>query len=683
MTRLYLLLLTFCIFTSASALTEDEIRCAIQSEYAKDSVILDIESLIADLNENGEWPDIDYSDKSPSLWQLEHHLDRIVELSKAYRQSAEKDTAALDAVNRALNNWFYNNYTNPNWWYGKIGVPRRMLAIAYLIDNKLTPELKEQISHSLDIIDSNDFPARPGGDRIQVLSNHAKVLLWKNDYQGVKEIFNKIEAEARIAPNEDIMYDAGGSLGVRNNWRPSGRGVQADMSFHHRGDRVNSTLTYGMELPEFFIYWAEMLKNSDNAFSEESIKFIIDYYLDGINRHLVAGRFVEPTILNRELARPGQHKIDPDISQRLLSLSDGYRTAELEKAFKRANGDSIANDLQAKYFNQSDYFTFSRPEFQTAVRIYSERNANQEAPHNNEGIRNHFRGEGANMLSVTGEEYTNIYPIFDFRKIPGTTTPLIPYEPLEDWGDVVVLNSPIKFAGAVNDSIYGAVAFDFESSRSDLKARKAWFFFDNECVCLGAGINSNSGDSIVTTIEQCLVNSPAEEKDNWWFASGNAYHVLDGKAVGKTEEKRGTWSNCVRNVEYVHDSVCGKVFTLMIEHGTDPRNESYAYAIVPETDKIVDHQFKIISNNPQVQGVASDSGDLIYLVFYEAGEMETPIGKLKADAPCVVMVRNNSTLYVADPTRDLDSVNITTPAKSLRINLPKGQMAGTSVEAQL
>ena len=37
-------------------------------------------------------------------------------------------------------------------------------------------------------------------------------------------------------------------------------------------------------------------------------------------------------------------------------------------------------------------------------------------------------------------------------------------------------------------------------------AKKAWFFFDNEVVCLGSGINSTSYAPVYTTINQCLLD---------------------------------------------------------------------------------------------------------------------------------------------------------------------------------
>ena len=634
MKRFILSVIIFLSVYCSEAMTLEDIRMAVAKEYASEMPKSDVASLSSSLNENGQWSDIDYADQSPSLWQLEHHLDRLVDISKAFRYMGATDTLLLSAAIRGLNNWFDNNYTNPNWWYGKIGVPRRMLAIAYLLDENLPLDLSVKVADALNNIDSDDFPARPGGDRIQVISNHAKVLLWKRDYSEVGNMFKKIEAEARIAPYEEVMYDAGGNLAVRNDYRPSGRGVQSDMSFHHRGDRVDSTLTYGLELPEFFAYWAQMLKDTEYAFDESSINFIIDFYLDGVGRHLVAGRYAEPTIMNRELARPGAGVFRSDIARHLLSISNGYRIEELQKTIERLDGKQAENDSYAKYFDQSGYFVFSRPDFQTAVRFYSERNANQEAPHNNEGIRNHFRGDGANMLSVTGREYADIAPVFDFRMIPGATTPLIPYEPLTDWGDVVVLNSPITFAEAACDSLYGAVAFDFQSSRSDLKARKAWFFFDDEYLCLGAGINASSGDSIITTIEQSLSASGESRKvGDWYFHNGNAYHIIDGQAAGGVEHRTGSWNNAVRNVEYADEIREADVFSLAIEHGVDPTDSTYAYAIVPCSDEIVDHGFEILANTPKIQAVMSKDKKIMYVVFYEEGEITTPVGKIRATGP--------------------------------------------------
>lgn len=642
---LILLLLIPALGCFASPL--EEVRTQVRKEYLDIPSAADVSALAAAMDGEGKWPDVDYSDTSTSLWQLEKHLDRIVDMARVLGQAPDGNQALADAVMKGLNQWFDGNYVNSNWWYTKIGVPRRMLALAYLLDGLVSDEIKEKIDRSLDVIDSDDYPARPGGDRIQVLSNHAKVLLWRRDYDGAAGIFRKIEDEARIAPFEDTMYDAGGGLAVRNAWRPSGRGVQPDMSFHHRGDRVDSTLSYGLELPEFFIYWARLLKHTEWAFSPSAVDFIIDYYLDGVSRHLVAGRYAEPSIMNRELSRPVAGVMTPELAEGLMEICNGYRQAELEDALKVVRGEKDFDGAYAANFFESGYFAFARPAFQTAVRYHSERNSNQEAPHNREGIRNHFRGDGACMLSVTGREYSDIAPVFDFRMVPGVTAPLLPYDSLQVWGEVQVLDPPAMFAAAVADSLYGAVAFDFSSTRQPLKARKGYFFFDDEYLCLGAGISSTSPYEIVTTIEQCLSRSGDVAADSgWYFHNGNAYHVISGEAEASVESRAGTWGNAAENVEYENTPVEADVFTLTICHGIGPGNSGYAYAVCPAVSEKRDHTFEILANDPTMQAVASKDGNLIYVIFYEPGSIETSYGTFSSPEPCILMIHEGKeTIY--------------------------------------
>jgi len=63
-----------------------------------------------------------------------------------------------------------------------------------------------------------------------------------------------------------------------------------------------------------------------------------------------------------------------------------------------------------------------------------------------------------------------------------------------------------EFVGAVNDGEYGAVAFDFISPHDFTRAKKGWFFFDDEYVCMGAGIETPTRAlSVVSTVNQTLL----------------------------------------------------------------------------------------------------------------------------------------------------------------------------------
>ena len=73
--------------------------------------------------------------------------------------------------------------------------------------------------------------------------------------------------------------------------------------------------------------------------------------------------------------------------------------------------------------------------------------------------------------------------------------------------DNIQLKGLTEFVGAVTDSLYGAVAFDFKSPHDMVEAKKSWFFFDDEYVCLGTDINCKPDLPVATTINQVLMRS--------------------------------------------------------------------------------------------------------------------------------------------------------------------------------
>ena len=93
------------------------------------------------------------------------------------------------------------------------------------------------------------------------------------------------------------------------------------------------------------------------------------------------------------------------------------------------------------------------------------------------------------------------------------------------------------FSGEVSDSLYGVTAYAYTLSAVRTSAKKAWFFFDEEVVCLGTDIQSASAAEINTSLNQCL--SP--EGTNAWLMK----------------------------------------FTLGINHGKQPDHGQYAYILVP------------------------------------------------------------------------------------------------------
>lgn len=102
---------------------------------------------------------------------------------------------------------------------------------------------------------------------------------------------------------------------------------------------------------------------------------------------------------------------------------------------------------------------------------------------------------------------------------------------------------------------------------------------------------------------------------------------------------------------------------LWLNHGKNPANATYAYAILPnltadETQAYVaDPDFEILSNTEKVQVVRERDTGLTGIVFWEAGSF----GGITVTAPMVVMVQETDDAYVismADPTQKLGTANM-------------------------
>jgi chondroitin AC lyase len=155
-----------------------------------------------------------------------------------------------------------------------------------------------------------------------------------------------------------------------------------------------------------------------------------------------------------------------------------------------------------KQFWCSDFMAHRRKGFYTSVKMLSDRMLNGEEV-NHEGKKSQHLSDGVNLLYLTGDEYKDIFPVWDWTKLPGITAI---QGTLEIGGkNPIHARGATAFAGGVSDGEYGMAAMDL--ARGNLTAKKAWFFFDDGYLCLGADIHL-AGDvkhSVATDVNQTLL----------------------------------------------------------------------------------------------------------------------------------------------------------------------------------
>lgn len=631
-----------------------------------------VENIMDSINEDGSWPDINYEDTSSTGFRHEAHLNRMVELANAYRSEEspyKNDIKVLNAFNDAARFWLKYDFLCENWWNNEIGTPTSFIKILLIMDESLDDDLVGGMLEIAGRANLGAWGARPSGDRIKMAGLQAKTALYGRDVASFKKAMEVLMKEMKIsAPDE--------------------RGIQSDYSFHHREDRVNNTLTYGLDFIDIYAEWAEYTANTSFGFSKESMKLAVDYYLDGVCKQMVYGRLQDAGVRNRDITRMDSGAYVLSLTpERLLKATD-YRKDELINVINARKGKKFIPESFAKFFWQTEHFVFQRPDFYTSVRMYSTRNRNMEEPYNGEGLKNHFRADGSNYLTVKGDEYLNISPIFDWNMIPGTTTLLLDHmpEPSEIQKDGLS-----KFVGAVTDGKYGAVGFDFVSSHYPLKAKKSWFFFDDKYVCLGADIQSESDCKIVTTISQSYLSGKVSFsgngahsklgksdkvkslKDAQWIKHGDiGFVMLDDLSVnmyvGKAE---GSWFSVNCQTSMPKNTITKDVFKLWIDHGKKQKSASYAYMVLPATTggclekEVKKTSVRVLSNTKALQAVDNMNDGILYMVVYSDGvELQHDLlGNIRLDSSGLLMVKyseNGSVKEIAysDPTRELKEVSI-------------------------
>jgi chondroitin AC lyase len=164
-------------------------------------------------------------------------------------------------------------------------------------------------------------------------------------------------------------------------------------------------------------------------------------------------------------------------------------------------------------------------------------------------------------------------------------------------------------------------------------------------------------------------------------------NINNGQATGNWREiNHQSWATTAM--------VQKDVFTLWIDHGVQPQQASYAWIVLPNVDPASTAAYsrhmpiKILSNTNEVQAVQHQSLQRTGVVFYKAGAIRINDRlTLAASKPCVVMIKAKgddiSAITVGDPTQKLDNLQLKINERTIDVQLPAGDKAGSAVSLTL
>ncbi|TYB69204.1 polysaccharide lyase 8 family protein [Nonomuraea sp. PA05] len=323
-------------------------------------------------------------------------------------------------------------------------------------------------------------------------------------------------------------------------------------------------------------------------------------------------------------------------------------------------------------FADMDRVVHRRPTWACAIAMSSRRTGAAEAM-NRENLHGWYTGDGMTYLYTGDLTHWNddLWPTIDPYRLPGTTVDVRRRADLQHGHRRL---PPTPWAGGTAlDGEYGVAAMQLIAGGSSLRAKKAWFLLDDAVIALGAGITASDGRRVETVVENRNTHDghpPLARGDRWIHLPGVAgYVLLDGPAAQVIRKERtGRWSDIDKGATTGGDDtpVTRHYTTIVLDHGVDPRQARYAYAVLPDACAAQTAAYglrvRILANSGTVQAISR--GDLLAAVFWRAGRVETPHGPLAADGPCTLLVRRDDRrvrLAVSDPSRTADEVKITLP----------------------
>ena len=679
---------------------------------------------LASLRADGSWADIDYSAGPDQEARLAGHLGRISTMAQGYGtpgQPLHGDPDLMAGVEKAL------VFIRPlvgvdcaksgNWWYWQIQMPSSLGRTLLLMDGHLSRARVAEVEATMKYLlmeDALDAP-RPsqagyrhrtllpvtgptagrtelhaGQNRIWVAMNHLYLALATEDKRRAEVAHDAFLAECRVQ---------------------EGEGIKEDYSFHQHGPLLY-TGGYGRGFSEDVAEYIWIARGTRYAIPEAGLDAFAHYVLDGAV-WCIFDNYYDPSVRGREITRGNDRPEQLPLSLLVLANVPNPRRQEAVAAAKRfweinpsfrsqvAPLWSAIRELPVspslpvghRHYWESDYTVHRGADYFASLRMFSDRTKAAELI-NGEGLNCWHLSDGLLWVFLHGGDYVthDVLPTLDWLRLPGTTVERRQLKPAEGY-DEPPRPAARAFVGGIFTEDCGVSAMELAAAASPLTARKSWFFFGDEVVCLGSHIDCPTDNAAETIVNQWPLTAPAApltvdgqvqpsslpwygamQDPKWAHCDGIGYYFPEPQRLQvKREVQKGTWRSMTESGD---DTVRLNPFlTLWIDHGAQAKNATYAYAVLPaktadQTEAYAaSHPLTLLAHDSKVHAVRQNQRGAVGVVFWEPGAA----GQLSVDRPCIAyyeQTEDDLTLAVSDPTHQASTFRVTVEESLMPMQLP-------------
>jgi hyaluronate lyase len=341
-------------------------------------------------------------------------------------------------------------------------------------------------------------------------------------------------------------------------------------------------------------------------------------------------------------------------------------------------------------FHNTDYVVHHQPDFAVQLRMFSSRIKTHEDINEGTNRLGWYQGEGTLFLynRDNSRYHDHFWATVNPYRLPGITVDPHPREtPGSKNGEL----STSPWAGGVQLDGFGLASMGLAAVESSLTARKAWFFFNDQIVCLGHAIRSTDNRAIETIVENVklhgdtpyafVVNGQRQPDQDGWTATlkDTRWAHLAGQVPGTDvgwvfpggaelkalrEQRTGNWQKSfVRDRDGADHT--RRYLTLWYDHGPNPTDASYAYIVLPgrttaQTQAYADNPgVQIVENSPLAQTVRAPALGVTGANFWtDQPHTSGPVTSSGKAAVLVTVNESNLSVAVADPTQEQSKVEI-------------------------
>ncbi|MBP1965362.1 polysaccharide lyase family 8 super-sandwich domain-containing protein [Paenibacillus aceris] len=678
-----------------------------------------------DSDANSAWSSMDKSTGRTFLWSDEsnwskagtvsHTYGRLRAMALAYATTSSSlhgnTSLATDIISGM--DWMYANRFNEkksefdNWYHWEIASPQALGDLMVLVYDQLSDA---QIANYVKAIDK--FVPNPTIRTNLGTPETGANLMDKALAVALRGLATK--SSAKLAQARDSISNV--LLYVKD-----GDGFYEDGSYIEHG-RHAYTGSYGAVLIMDMAKLLYLIGNSSWNVTDPNLKNVTRWVTEAYQPFLYKGAMMD-TVRGRAISREFEqdHQAGRNVIASLVLLAEGMNAQDAITIRRIAKGQAASDTTFASYTDGLSIFNnvkvkallgdstvvpaadliethvFAgmtralqlRQNFGLALGMFSTRISSFES-FGTENTRPWWQGTGAAYLYNSDQTQFNgaYWPTVNSLRLPGTTT------------DGSTVSQPIP-ASALNTSnwvggssvggLYGSVGMQFSMSKNTgtpLSGKKSWFLFGDKYIALGAEITSTGGRTVETIVENRKLNADGTNTltvggtvkpsttgwsetmtgVQWAHLAGSvpgsdiAYVFPGGATVnGLRETRTGSW-----NELYVGTSstpMSAHYASLALNHGIDPTQASYAYAVLPGKTAAeaaayaANPGFAILKNSGTAQAVKDIGANVVGANFWTDSVDTIQVDGsdyLTSNKKASVTVAENGTelqIGIADPTQ--------------------------------